>query len=1267
MNESGKICVISWLAIALIASQPSSPAQGQDRQYEVHLGGYTFVPGDSDPELGKWKMPEREEDEPGLYMIQLRGATRQATIKQLDERRLKIVQYIHPYTYVVWGRPQDHRKAREVDAIRWVGEFQPGFRVARNLQEQNRAEERMQVLIYRGASVQGVIRELERQGARLEGQEVISNNFVLAQLTAPVQSVREMAQIRGVYSIQKKPTDGGLRSEMSSQINAGNTNGNIAVPGYKAWLQNIGVDGSGVIMANVDGGLDNDHPDLKNRLISCTGATCQNSASSNHGTHTAGIMAGDGSSSVMDSNGFLRGLGVAPAAQLVEQVYINFMSPAGMSTLMTESVRNGACISSNSWGPSGSPQGYDACTLQVDARVRDADPDKDGNESLLYVLAIMNGSGGTSSQGSPDEAKNIFTIGSTKMRNIDGSQILEIDDISSNSAHGPCLDGRIIPHMVAPGCRVDSTTDGGGHGLNCGTSMAAPQVSGAAALFVEKYRQMMSGSTPSAALIKASFIAVAKDLHGNMDADGNALGHPFDNQQGWGRMDLRAVLNGSTSSVQYFDDPKLLQDSGDQWTVKLKPADPEKPIRIMLAWTDAPGHGLGGNTPAWNNDLDLVVETVGKTYLGNVFGADGYSVEGASADGKNNTEGVFLKGGTVGDNPLTLTIKGANINSDGVPNNDDETDQDFALVCYNCQPAGTAPPPDGKLQEIQTKLDAIQELIKEIEKLLEQLDGGTGDGNETSSLDLDCDCDRTGQVEGSAAEELVEDSQSAIVINNCDRDGGAGGGPDNGDSVINGNSDRSDLEPLILRRQTGLAGASIRLQISGNVGDGVPLLQRVRVFGPDDVEVIGPGSGDSYTLSAQQVSQLATGDLTFLVEGLTFATSVDVTVSRDDAVEDRVRLEVAPFLLTPHVLPAKKNYVVEAGMPISQRYVQDFKAACNTAGVQAVVVHSGDIWMEDELTWGYTESPRVRMPVAMHMFRLRPLQAKIAELLGPDVGWFQPFSYPQNPPTDLHLNYGGNVEVTPPSSAHPFGCIYYGGHIEASTPQHTYFLREFDARLRAFFRRQVVQPVLELHTNWLAVGHIDELVSFVPNSNGQGVLVASSPKRAYELLSQLNPNQPLDSRYALAFNVATVGDMFTKATLQQTMEEFNREVDRRIFGLDHCNPDPQSVVGMLLDQLNLPLSSVLEVPTVFTNEHPSTWAAVALTPGVVNLSSMGTYSLLPEPFLSTFKTETESVLQSVGQTPLWIDNWGLYHVNMGEVHCGSNELRAAFSKKWWES
>jgi hypothetical protein len=102
----------------------------------------------------------------------------------------------------------------------------------------------------------------------------------------------------------------------------------------------------------------------------------------------------------------------------------------------------------------------------------------------------------------------------------------------------------------------------------------------------------------------------------------------------------------------------------------------------MLVWTDAPGHGLGGSTPAWNNDLDLVADVGGNLYYGNNFNASGWSQTGGAADNKNNTEGVFL--GPTAPGSVTVRVVAANINSDGIPNQGDTTDQDFAIVCYNC-------------------------------------------------------------------------------------------------------------------------------------------------------------------------------------------------------------------------------------------------------------------------------------------------------------------------------------------------------------------------------------------------------------------------------------------------------------------------------------------------------------------------------------------------------------------------------------------------------
>jgi subtilisin family serine protease len=303
----------------------------------------------------------------------------------------------------------------------------------------------------------------------------------------------------------------------------------------------------------------------------------------------------------------------------------------------------------------------------------------------------MNGNGGTSTQGSPDEAKNIITVGSTKMRTSGGS-LDNINDLSFNTAHGPALDGRTIPHLVAPGCRVMSTFPNSLHGLLCGTSMAAPHVAGSLGLFLQKY-QTTFGTLPSPALGKAALTVVADSLAGNRDANGGTLGQPFDSKQGWGRLDLGNVLSPTVPTL-YIDQTTLLTMTGQTETINVEVVDASQPVRIMLVWTDAPGHGLGGSQPAWNNDLDLQVTLNADSYLGNQFGANGYSVTGGSADYRNNTEAVFLAPmlptGAPPNTafravPLTISVVAANLTSDGVPNNGTAIDQDFALACYNCQ------------------------------------------------------------------------------------------------------------------------------------------------------------------------------------------------------------------------------------------------------------------------------------------------------------------------------------------------------------------------------------------------------------------------------------------------------------------------------------------------------------------------------------------------------------------------------------------------------
>jgi len=129
----------------------------------------------------------------------------------------------------------------------------------------------------------------------------------------------------------------------------------------------------------------------------------------------------------------------------------------------------------------------------------------------------------------------------------------------------------------------------------------------------------------------------------------------------------------------------VVSNTGDVITVQGRIADPSKPFRVTLAWTDAPGNSA---TAPQVNDLDLQVDFGGQTYFGNHF-SGAVSIAGGTGDRLNNLESVWAPPGASGD--FTVRIVGANIAGDGVPGNDDVTDQDFALVVYNVQSQGSGP------------------------------------------------------------------------------------------------------------------------------------------------------------------------------------------------------------------------------------------------------------------------------------------------------------------------------------------------------------------------------------------------------------------------------------------------------------------------------------------------------------------------------------------------------------------------------------------------
>ena len=289
--------------------------------------------------------------------------------------------------------------------------------------------------------------------------------------------------------------------------------------------------------------------------------------------------------------------------------------------------------------------------VRFDSVVREA-PEGDGNLGS-----------GFDSLPSAQVAKNNLVVGAINDISNDPFDSTDIT-IASFSSFGPTDDGRIKPDVVANGINLVSTeslsdTD---FGTKSGTSMAAPNVTGVAALLYEHYDNLFD-TTPRSATMKGLLIHTASDA-GNIGPD-----YSF----GWGLVDAEAGAN-------FLSEANLLNDFNEQITqrdsliledtyleaplnLNFQFIDNNEPIKVTLVWTDPAGtphgNGLDETTSVLVNDLDL-----------SITGPDGNIFHPWTLDWNNpaapavrnqrnqldNVEQVLIDADLVQDGEYTITI-----------------------------------------------------------------------------------------------------------------------------------------------------------------------------------------------------------------------------------------------------------------------------------------------------------------------------------------------------------------------------------------------------------------------------------------------------------------------------------------------------------------------------------------------------------------------------------------------------------------------------------
>lgn len=667
-------------------------------QNTVVVNGYTLDTLEAEKSRPSWKTT------PGIdvYIVQFYGPLKEEWLREIQSLGGLPIQYVPFYSYMVAMDEDTRDKIWKLKYVQWIGNYLSDYKMGPVLTKKTGMIEYVMVQLLDLGNSKETVQEIQRMGGTYLHEFSFGTtlaDFTFAYFSMDSGVLQNIVALPDVLWIEYTSPEPGYDDEVSAQIVAGNYVGGIPFTGYNAWLASKGVDGSGITIAICDTGVDTNnnatmHQDMIGRLIAFVDYTGVGANDTNgHGTHCAGIALGNGAIGTTDANGFLYGMGVAPNANLISQNATMGPWPpvGGWQGLTRDAVIRGAHIMSNSWWDlGGAGIGYTLNSSLWDALVRDADQITGAAEPLIIVFSAGNCGPNPATITSPKEGKNIIVVGATENYRIGESGFFpatwcrpggianadNIDDIVFFSSRGPCRDRRIKPDVVAPGAWIASAQSywapGGtitpDYQWKSGTSMSCPHVSGAAALICEWW-QTAYGSIPSPAMVKALLINGAVDV-GTLDIPNN--------NEGWGRVNLDNVINNGESMI-YRDQQDLFTASLQQYQFQVVAPNPTKPLKITLAWSDAPG--AGGASPALVNNVNLQVTDGTNTYNGNVF-SNGWSVPGGAADSLNNVECVYIQ------NPssaaiYTITVTAQTLGGDGVPGNATLLDQDFALVIYN--------------------------------------------------------------------------------------------------------------------------------------------------------------------------------------------------------------------------------------------------------------------------------------------------------------------------------------------------------------------------------------------------------------------------------------------------------------------------------------------------------------------------------------------------------------------------------------------------------
>ncbi len=531
-------------------------------------------------------------------------------------------------------------------------------------------------------------------------------------------------------------------------------------------------------------------------------------------------------------------------------------------------------------------------------------------------------------------------------------------------------------------------------------------------------------------------------------------------------------------------------------------------------------------------------------------------------------------------------------------------------------------------------------------------DGSTGDDDDDTSGDDDDDDVTSGDDDDDTGTRFTGDTGTPIPeVLTAPEIVYALPNVDNAYDFITPNAADDELEPFEVVLSADPA-TTLRLHIDDTDFariwfDGAVVAESTRLA-QTDAEI--PWPGGTVTLWAEL--GMFDVDTTLLIE--------ELDASGNVLHSAETRLRSSPLILNHHLQDSELVVAVQASFYGSNNnaLLDGFAAELGTYFEYVPGNQVGwDVWMQDEIEFATGTLPDGRrMDTVVDSIRDRGLDDY------PESHWQGEQFGVARFGTMRATTYDsfGNLEVTPPIDGFPHGRIYYGS--VAGDPRYS----PADTVLFDFLDNQIVQAPILVDTSWLCVGHVDEFMAFIPDDTApRGFrLLFTDTGAAWDLLDTLDPSSPLP-RYAgrQNHNISTVGGIVNDNGIRALNDDIQA---------DYLDP----ILADLTAELALTPDEIILFPGLFEEPSGCGRFVAALIPGMVNLVSTnfgGQQTLfMADPFLRDDPTDQSAdpiidlvrSLMPASTNVVFLDDWEIYHMGLGEVHCGSNTLRTP-AGDWW--